>query len=131
MNSLTVIDPGTVTGSGVMIWLARMPRSRPARTACWASAVAAPVRNQPVSEIHSQLQSRVRKKRYRPPTMQIVPKTWPARLAHTVAFTRSPVRHQMTPGMLARAGWPVPTSRASPTKTTPNSHSVMLFTVSS
>ncbi len=34
--------------------------------------------------------------RYRPPTMQIVPKTWPARLAHTVAFTRSPVRHQMT-----------------------------------
>jgi hypothetical protein len=30
----------------------------------------------------------------------------------------------MTPGMLARAGWPVPTSRASPTKTTPSSRLV-------
>jgi hypothetical protein len=51
MNSLT----GRVTGSGVMTWLARMPRSRPARTACCASAVADPARNQPISENHSQV----------------------------------------------------------------------------
>jgi len=43
--------------------------------ACCASAVADPARNQPISENHSQVQSRVRKETYRPPAMQIQPET--------------------------------------------------------
>ena len=55
MNSLTAIDPGTVTGSGVMIWLARMPR-RPARTACWAAlAMAADLAGTRSSGLRAQL----------------------------------------------------------------------------
>jgi len=39
------------------------------------------VRNQPIRENHAQVQSRVRKDAYRPPTMQIQPRTGPARSA--------------------------------------------------
>jgi len=94
-KSATVINPDAVIGFGVITSRMASWPSWLRTVACWLSAVAAPIKNQPISANHRPPKSARVKKMIRPRATRIQPKTSPARLDHWIALSRSPVRHQM------------------------------------
>ena len=79
-----------------MISRTAIVRIRDCTIACWPSAVAALIRNQPTRANHSQLYWRRTRTRYAATTTRAHPNTCPDRADQTAALNRSPVMRHKT-----------------------------------